>query len=160
MKRLPALVALLSLLIPMAFAQSVTTNGTPAFNSFSGGPDVINDGNLNMHYTAPAFARAGRGMPFSLSLPVDNGAWYTYQDLYGNWHFGADFSTAQPAGVLAIGTVFYYTRSYQCSDGAGGHVTYTRYYASAYQSPDNTSHKVGGVCERRKFLGLRKSACG
>jgi len=71
MKPLKALVVIAFLTIPTAFAQQVASNGTPAFNSFSGGPDVINDGNLNIHYAVPVFARAGRGIPFSLSLPLD-----------------------------------------------------------------------------------------
>src|SRR6266852_3443444 len=111
MKPIHAVLAVvaLSIAIPVGLAQQVTGNGTPAFNSFSGGPDLINDGNLNFHFGVPVFARGGRGLPFSLSLPVDNGAWYAYQDIYANWHMGASFSTAQPAGVLAIGTVFHYT---------------------------------------------------
>ncbi len=131
-------------IVPSAFAQAVATNGTPAYNSFSGGPDVINDGNLNIHYSVPVFARAGRGIPFSLSLPVDNGSWYTFQDAFGAWRMGSSFSTAQPAGILAIGTVFYYTKSFGCSTG-GGSTTYTRYYASSYQSPDNTTHSFPGL---------------
>src|SRR6266446_9010402 len=134
-------------IVPTASAQQVTGNGTPAYNSFSGGPDLINDGNLNFHFGVPVFARGGRGMPFSLSLPIDDGAWYTYQDIYGNWHMGASFSTAQPAGVLAIGTAFYYTTPLTCPNpfDPGMPISYNRYTFTSYQSPDNTSHRVSGA---------------
>src|SRR6266850_2581538 len=93
------LVTMMLSTIPSALAQQVAGNGTPAFNSFGGGPDVINEGNLNVHYTVPVFSRAGRGLPFSHSLPVDSSVWFRYQDIYLNWHWGVDLSTAQPAGV-------------------------------------------------------------
>ncbi|MGB6775181.1 MAG: hypothetical protein WBE45_12430 [Terriglobales bacterium] len=108
------IVFLLAVTVPLAQAQSVASNGTPNFGSFSGGPDVINNANLNIHYTVPVFGRAGIGMPFSYSLSVDNGAWYAYQDVYQNWHWGVDFSTAQPVGIMAIGALFYTTSSYTC----------------------------------------------
>ncbi|MBI3475373.1 MAG: RHS repeat-associated core domain-containing protein [Acidobacteria bacterium] len=138
-------VAALSIAIPAGLAQQVTGNGTPAYNSFSGGPDLINDGNLNFHFGVPVFARGGRGMPFSLSLPIDNGAWYTYQDIYANWHMGVNFSTAQPAGVLAIGTIFYFTTPLQCPnpDDPGVPIQYTKRTFTGYQSPDNTTHPFG-----------------
>ena len=135
----PVILALL-VAIPPVQAQSVTDNGTPNYSSFSGGPDVINNGNLNIHYTVPVFARAGVGLPFSYSLPVDNGLWYRYQDTLLNWHWGFDPSTAQPTGVMAIGAIFYTYGQTKCSLDGG----YTVYYYKiiSYTSPDNTSHPV------------------
>jgi hypothetical protein len=40
------------------FAQVQT--GTPPFASYSGGPDIINLGNLNAHLTVPIVQKAGR----------------------------------------------------------------------------------------------------
>src|SRR4051812_16527092 len=57
-----------------SFAQTVDT-GTPAFGSFSGGPDVVNFGNLNLHYTVPVVSKPGRGMPFSYALVYDSSFW-------------------------------------------------------------------------------------
>src|SRR5260370_40083429 len=88
----------LSIALSTALAQNVTSNGTPAFNSFGGGPDVIHEGKLNIYFTMSGFARAGRGMSFSQWLPGGNGVWYKYTDIYGNWHWGADLATAQPTG--------------------------------------------------------------
>src|ERR1019366_1283500 len=85
--------------IPLVQSQSVPTNGTPNFTGYSGGPDVINDANLNIHYTIPVFSRAGAGLPFSLSLPVDNGAWYLNvktQNGYIDYYWNYDPSTGQP----------------------------------------------------------------
>jgi hypothetical protein len=35
--------------------------GTPPFGSFGGGPDVINNANLNAHLTIPIVHKLGRG---------------------------------------------------------------------------------------------------
>lgn len=50
--------------------------GTPPFGSFSGGPDVINLGNLNAHLDVPVLHRAGRGTDFSYDLSYDTSVWY------------------------------------------------------------------------------------
>jgi RHS repeat-associated protein len=144
MKTIPAVLVAVTLLIAIRsmLAQDVSTNGTPPFNTFGGGPDVINEGNLNIHYTVPVFSRAGIGMPFSFSLPVDNGVWYKYQDPYGNWHWGASFSTAQPAGVAAIGAWYYTSEGYTCYVTQGPYPT-TKYTATSYTDANNTSHGLG-----------------
>ena len=55
------------------FAQVQT--GTPPFGSFGGGPDVVNLGNLNVHFNVPVFSRAGRGTSFTYSLGYDTSVW-------------------------------------------------------------------------------------
>src|ERR1700734_803588 len=139
--------------IPLAQAQSIANNGTPNFGSFSGGPDVINDANLNIHYSVPVFSRAGVGIPFSYSLSVDNGVWYQYQDVDLNYHWGADFSTAQPVGVMAIGAVFYTTSTYTCAY-EGTKFPVTRYAITSYTGPDNTSHPVGAYMYSNSCQGI------
>src|SRR5258708_28699990 len=94
------LAAMILAIVSISWAQQVAGNGTPAFNSFSAGPDLINDGNLNFHFSVPVFARGGRGTPFSLSLPIDTGAWCTYPDIYANRHSPVSFSTRHPTRVL------------------------------------------------------------
>jgi RHS repeat-associated protein len=56
-------------------AQITVTTGIPPFGSFSGGPDVINNANLNVHYTIPVFQKTGRGTNFSYSLAYDSSIW-------------------------------------------------------------------------------------
>ena len=50
--------------------------GTPPFGSFSGGPDIINNANLNAHITIPVLHKAGRGTSFSYDLTYDSSVWY------------------------------------------------------------------------------------
>ena len=45
--------------------QGQVATGTPPFGSFSGGADVVNNANLNVHVSIPVRVKAGRGMPFS-----------------------------------------------------------------------------------------------
>ena len=58
-----------------ATGQTQPTTGIPPFQSFGGGPDVINLGNLNVHLSVPVFSRAGRGIPFSYALAYDSSVW-------------------------------------------------------------------------------------
>jgi len=51
------------------------TVGTPPFGSFSGGPDVINNANLNVHYAIPIRHKAGRGLNFVFDLDYDSSIW-------------------------------------------------------------------------------------
>src|SRR5712692_5571330 len=66
-------IAMISIFASVALA--APTKGTPPFQSFGGGPDVINLGNLNVHYSFPVFNRAGRGIPFSYALAYDSSVW-------------------------------------------------------------------------------------
>src|SRR2546428_14073483 len=50
--------------------------GTPPFGSFSGGPDIINNANLNLHLSIPVRVKAVRGIPSSYVLSYDTSVWY------------------------------------------------------------------------------------
>jgi RHS repeat-associated protein len=66
---------LLALGVRPAVAQTAT--GTPAFNSFAGGPDVINLSNLNSHVVVPVFQKAGRAdFNFTYDLSYDSSVWF------------------------------------------------------------------------------------
>src|SRR2546428_13554139 len=56
--------------------QGQVATGLPPFGSFSGGPDVVNNANLNVHVSIPARVKTGRGMPFSYALSYDSSVWY------------------------------------------------------------------------------------
>jgi len=59
---------LLALLISGVAVGQVAT-GTPPFSSLGGGPfDVVNLGNLNVHFSIPVLHKAGRG----IEIPVPN----------------------------------------------------------------------------------------
>ncbi len=76
MKTLLVRSVLLFALLISAEAIGQTALGTPPFGSFGGGPfDVVNLGNLNVHFTIPIRHKAGRGMPFAYDLSYDSSIW-------------------------------------------------------------------------------------
>src|SRR5882762_5965848 len=82
--------AVLSLLVCLlcahiSFGQVAT--GSPPFASFSGGPDIVDNANGNVHITIPIFSRSGRGNPFSYALQYDSSFWTPYGagGFYGAW---------------------------------------------------------------------------
>ena len=46
--------------------------GTQTFGSFSGGPDTINLGNLDVNLVIPILQKQGRGIPFVFNLTYDS----------------------------------------------------------------------------------------
>ena len=70
---LQTLAVLLTLYCTVSMAQVDT--GTPPFQSFGGGPDIINLGNLNVHYSIPVFSRPGRSISFNYPLAYDSSVW-------------------------------------------------------------------------------------
>ena len=75
-KDLLFLFAVFFLLVTSASAQIQTqTTGTPKFGSFSGGPDVIDNANLNVQITIPVFHRAGRSLNFDFNLVYQSSIW-------------------------------------------------------------------------------------
>jgi RHS repeat-associated protein len=70
-----ALAAFLGCLF-VAISHGQALPGIPQFNSFGGGPDVINLGNLNAHWDIPIINKAGRGQNFTWDLTYDSSIWY------------------------------------------------------------------------------------
>jgi hypothetical protein len=73
---LVAFLPLAALLFGPAASSQQIARGTPAFGSFSGGLDIINNGNLNVHLTIPVLRKPGRGMAFSYGIGYDSSVWY------------------------------------------------------------------------------------
>jgi RHS repeat-associated protein len=71
--------------------------GTPPFNSFAGGPDTVNLASLNADLNIPIIQKAGRGLPFALSIDFNTYAWYPL-------HSGTHLEWA-PAGSLGLPTM-------------------------------------------------------
>ncbi len=71
-----AMLGVITIAIYTTVALAGPTTGVPPFQSFGGGPDIINLGNLNVHYSFPIFSRAGRGIPFSYALAYDTSVWH------------------------------------------------------------------------------------
>src|SRR5579871_295346 len=96
----------------LSFGQTPVT-GTPEFNSFGGGPfDVINLGNLNMHFSIPVVNKTGRGIPFNYNLGYDSSIWtpmkvnnvLTWQPIGGwGWQSQTDAATGYvPPPTLSL----------------------------------------------------------
>jgi YD repeat-containing protein len=64
----------------LVFAARITTaqvvTGTPPFDSFGGGPDVINLANVNVHLDVPVLNKPGRGTNLTYDLTYDSSVWY------------------------------------------------------------------------------------
>src|SRR2546425_809974 len=79
-------------------AAQVTT-GIPPYQSFGGGPDVINLGNLNVHYSIPVFSRGGRDTSFNYALAYDSSIWTPLASTwYPNSKWGLHRDTAALVG--------------------------------------------------------------
>src|SRR5438876_1710984 len=75
--------------------------GVPAFGSFSGGPDIVNNANLNVHLPIPVISKAGRGLPFTYTLTYDSTVWSQY------WSSGSyywNYSNSGWAGISEAST--------------------------------------------------------
>src|SRR5215469_4923816 len=67
---------ILIVIVIAGFASAQVSIGSTPFGSFGGGPfDVINLGNLNVHFTIPVLHKAGRGVPFAYDLNYDSSIW-------------------------------------------------------------------------------------
>jgi len=77
MKRITLhLVFLTTVLMLAEVSAAQVATGTMPFNSYGGGPfDVVNLGNLNVHFAVPVFHKAGRGLPFNYDLSYDSSVW-------------------------------------------------------------------------------------
>lgn len=64
-----------AILLVAATAVAQVSTGTPPLGSFSSGPDVINLGNLNVHFAVPVISKPGRGTPFDYILSFDSSIW-------------------------------------------------------------------------------------
>ncbi len=105
---------LLLVLTPSIAAGQIAT-GTPPFASFGGGPfDVINLGNLNVHFSIPVFSKAGRGMPFNYGLSYDSSVWYPVGASGAQSWMPVSNGGWQGQGAAQMGSVSYSTAVIIC----------------------------------------------
>jgi RHS repeat-associated protein len=136
--RIIATATVLLLLSGLGLAQ--VTTGIPPFESFGGGPDVINLGNLNVHIAVPVFSRAGRGMSFYYGLAYDSSVWQPAGSVWvpsgSTWGLTRDI----PA---AVGVVTGNVMQGHCIDHYNGNtVYYNKYWYSGYYDSAGTLHRV------------------
>src|SRR2546421_8794997 len=129
-----ALVAVLTLSVSMTVLAAGPTTGTPPFRSLGGGPDVINLGNLNVHYSMPVFGRSGRGIPFNYALAYDSSVWKVAGSAWlpasTSWGLTRDIAAA-------VGVIYVSARPAPGCDGLGA----TLYSFSNYVDSAGTAHK-------------------
>jgi RHS repeat-associated protein len=131
------------MLLAVSSAQSVAT-GTPPYGSFSGGPDVVNLGNLNVHISVPVFSKPGRGIPFSYALSYDSSVW-TPVGTAGNqvWQPVSNWGWAGQTQA-AVGYVLYEKSITSCyTGGQYGQWMYSNmYHFVAYVDKLGVSHSI------------------
>jgi RHS repeat-associated protein len=99
------------LFVCASYAQGPAT-GTPPFGSFSGGPDVVNNGNLNDHWTFPIRHKPGRGTDFNYNLSYDSSVWYPVTSgSTTSWQPVSQFGWS---GLTATGYATFKTASKTC----------------------------------------------
>ena len=83
--------SLVAFLLVCTSARSQVTTGQPPFGSFSGGPDIVNNANLNVAVNVPVVSKTGRGLPFSYALAYNSSIWYPSGNVWtpvANWGWG------------------------------------------------------------------------
>jgi len=151
------LLCILAALAPLpSFAQGPAT-GTPPYGSFSGGPDVINLGNNNIHFCIPVLNKPGRGMNFPYELCYDSSLWSSTRSGSAfvwtpNTNFGWGSSTAIASGNT--GYITYISTTTFCYVGStNGYPTGADVFVSSLTYVD-----AWGVAHA--FPGSRESLSG
>jgi len=100
-------------------ARSQATVGVPAFNSFGGGPDVINLSNLNVHLAIPILQKKGRMTDFSYALAYDTSVWYpAASGSTTTWTSVASFGwTAETQAYKGTGSINFGQGNIKCFQG-------------------------------------------
>ena len=74
-KNLHIICAFVIMLASAAPTRAQVATGLPPYGSLSGGPDVVDNANLNVHLSFPVLQKAGVGIPFSYILSYDTSVW-------------------------------------------------------------------------------------
>jgi len=142
---LPLLVSLICVRISLG---QVAT-GFPPFASFSGGPDIVNNANGNVHITIPVFSRPGRGISFSYALQYDSSLWTPYGagGFYGAWGMAGGWVVQSRAqvGRYDFSQVQECCPGQHCDPDLGTGTYYNRYSGWVYIDPNGTQHRVSVI---------------
>ena len=117
--------------------------GSPPLGSFSGGPDVINLANLNVHLNIPIVNKPGRGIPFVYNLMYDSSVW---SPAGGSWNPAPNFGFSVQTTTVSGGP------SYSVS------VTYC--YSPPHHLESGTRTVFSNFTFRDPFLGAVHSFAG
>jgi hypothetical protein len=131
-------------LFEVAFSIFAVTNiasgqdntGTPPFNSFGGGPDIVNLSNLNANLEVPVIQRNGRGIPFHLTLSFNTYVWYKFHSgTQTSW--APTSSLGRPTSSTPFGSV---TRSVVTSNTCLNRYPIATYSNWVYVDASGTPH--------------------
>lgn len=120
--------------------------GTPAFGSYSNGPDKINLGNLNVNLTIPLFVKAGRGINYEYDLTYDSSLWTNGGSAGKNWddtslHYGWRVGIPQAVG----GSVAANKVAVLCQQGPNAVLNKFTFSNFSYISPDGVVNTFEGT---------------
>ena len=132
--------AMVFLLVCSASAAGQVATGTPLFGSFSGGPDIVNNADLNVHLQVPIEQKNGF-VPFYYILTYDSSVWYpvgssgnqSWQPVSGYW----GWQTLTP---VVTGSVTFNTTQESCRDPLGDFYYYNLYSNFVYTDPQGVVH--------------------
>ncbi len=131
MKRiLPILLSLFWLFGAVLNAQ--VAGGVYAMGSFESGPDTVNSGDLNAHWTVPVRHKQGRGLSFDYDLDYDSSIWSPVNS------YGAKVWTPKPSWGWSSATA-----------GATGFLTSQSSTVYCY---DNYGHPMGTITTTSNFV--------
>ena len=122
--------------------------GAQTFGSFSGGPDLINLGNLNVHLNIPVLHKQGRGIPFLYDLTYDSAAVWSPVTTGSVTTWTPQSGWGWPASKSAVGyvtspVVQQYTLP--CNPTKHTTITVTRRVYSGYVDIHGTLHHAPGL---------------
>ena len=146
-----AFLVLLASLVCVRGALAQVATGFPPFASFSGGPDIVDNANGNVHISIPVFSRAGRGLPYSYALQYDSSVWSPYgaSGFYGAWApavtpqlllIGWTASWTGDVGSYNFSQVQECCPGQHCNPDLGTGIYYNRYSGWVYIDASNTQH--------------------
>jgi hypothetical protein len=150
MKSMRLAVLTLGVCVSAPSISAQVTTGTPAFGTFSNGPDVINIGNLNTHLDIPIINKIGRGLNFAYDLTYDSSVWYpvysegsTYWEPVGGWGWSGQINGESAPGFSFYPTsIITYAANLDSSVPCGTNSTYTTttYNSFTYYDKTGTPH--------------------
>lgn len=125
-------------------AMAQVSTGTAPFGSFTSGPDVINLGNLNVHFAVPVINKPGRGLPFSYNLSYDSSVWSPASASgTSSWTPIANWGWRGQTDA-AVGYISFSTGTSTCRSDDGTTQPYTVYLFKTYVDEFGTTHIING----------------
>jgi len=133
---------LLIIFLGQVTAAQVST-GNPPYASFGGGPfDVVNLGNLNVHFAIPVLHKAGRGTAFTYDLSYDGSIWTPVTSSgTTQWQPAANWGWR---GVTEAATGYI---TYQTNSSTLNSCTTTTYSNYTYHDSFGAPHRFPGYAE-------------